>query len=417
MARWTYILRRLLGKLWLRAALLSLGGVVLALLGAVLSPAIEQEIGVELGQDAVGSILSIMASSMLAVTTFSLTAMVSAYSSATQLGTPRATQLMLEDSTSQNALSTFVGAFVFAIVGIIALSTEVYGGDGRIILFAGTVLVVLLVVVTLLRWIGHITAFGRMADVIDRVETAACRAMRRFADDPWGGGRAAIAAPADSVPVTAPELGYVTHVDVAALGRVARDGRVLHVEVAAGQLVHPARALVRVVGPIDEQSTEAIRNAFTIERHRAFDHDPRLGLVALAEIGGRALSPAVNDPGTAIEVLNAQLRVLSRLPADRDAPEDDDDRPAVHVHRPTQHEMLRDAFHPILRDGAGQAEVTIRLTKALATLADLQPHMRTALRDTAIHLCERVDAKQDDPREVAAFHRVHDRLWAGRGSQ
>ena len=48
-------------------------------------------------------------------------------------------------------------------------------------LLIATVLLVALVVVTLLRWIAHLAAFGRMSDVIDRVEDAARSAMMTFA--------------------------------------------------------------------------------------------------------------------------------------------------------------------------------------------------------------------------------------------
>ena len=190
MGRWSWIVTRIVRQVWFRAALISLCSVALAILAGIVTPYLPYDFDVQIGQDSVGTILQIMASSMLAVTTFSLTAMVSAYASATQLGTPRATQLMLGDSTSQNALSTFLGAFVFSMVGIVGLKTSAYGSDGRIILFAATVVIILLVVVTLLRWIGHITGFGRMADVIDRVETAATTAKsaveRQFEKLPGG---------------------------------------------------------------------------------------------------------------------------------------------------------------------------------------------------------------------------------------
>lgn len=52
---------------------------------------------------------------------------------------------------SQNALSTFRGAFIFSVVGIIGLQTRLYGGQGRVLLLISTVLLVVPVPVTLLR--------------------------------------------------------------------------------------------------------------------------------------------------------------------------------------------------------------------------------------------------------------------------
>ncbi|MEZ5202287.1 MAG: DUF2254 family protein [Micropruina glycogenica] len=69
------------------------------------------------------------------------------------------------------------------------------------------------------------------------------------------------------------------------------------------------RALGVRRGRVTDDQLDAVRRAFEINAHRTYDQDPRLGLVALAEIAIRALSPAVNDPGTAIEVLGALERV------------------------------------------------------------------------------------------------------------
>lgn len=415
MKKWSWILRRIVRKIWFRAAIISLLSVVLAILSGAIVPYLPYALGAELGQDAVGTILQIMASSMLAVTTFSLTAMVSAYSSATQLATPRATQLLINDPTSQNALSTFLGAFVFSIVGIIGLQTHAYGSEGRIILFGATVLIVVWVVVTLLRWIAHITAFGRMSDVIDRVENAAAEAMTDFAAKPYLGGRPAIAVPAGARSIRGTATGYVTHVDVAALGAIATErGIVIHVVIRPGAMIHPHRDLMRIEGAVDDALRTLALRAFTIERHRSFDQDPRLGLIALSEIASRALSPAINDPGTAIEVLNALLRVLLNLPADRPEAVAIDELPPVYLTRPTVEEMLTDAFRPILRDGSQAAEVAIRLAVTLASLHAALPAARRDIRALADNALERARRMMDDPDDLAAFEAAHRTAWDSR---
>jgi uncharacterized membrane protein len=44
---------------------------------------------------------------------------------------------------------------------------------------------------------------------------------------------------------------------------------------------------------------------------RYFEEDPRFGLITLSEIASRALSPAVNDPGTAIQIISSHIRLFS----------------------------------------------------------------------------------------------------------
>ena len=412
MRQWSWILKRIIRQIWFRAAIISLLSVALAIVAGLVTPYLPYTFDADIGQRSVGTILQIMASSMLAVTTFSLTAMVSAYSSATQLATPRATQLMVSDPTSQNALSTFLGAFVFSMVGIVGLNTSAYGHDGRIILFAATVLIILLVVGTLLRWIGHITAFGRMADVIDRVEEAATEAMLDFAAHPYLGGRAPVAIPVDAVALSAPQTGYITHIDVAALGTIAdRHDLTVYVDVLPGTMMHPARTLLQVKGEANDAVRSALVKTFTIERHRSFDQDPRLGLIALSEIASRALAPATNDPGTGIEVLNALLRVFLTLRPGAANVEGTVETHPVHIGKPTMDDMLTDAFGPILREGVQEVEVSLRLTATLAALHANLPGSHATIESWAHRHAKRVATTMADPDDLTAFDTAYRKLW------
>ncbi|MEC8917240.1 MAG: DUF2254 family protein, partial [Pseudomonadota bacterium] len=81
--RFQWMWQRMHRSLWYRASLYSLAGVVTALIAWIATPWLEVPAVVSVGSSAVDSILNIIASSMLAVTTFSLSAMVTSYGSAT----------------------------------------------------------------------------------------------------------------------------------------------------------------------------------------------------------------------------------------------------------------------------------------------------------------------------------------------
>jgi uncharacterized membrane protein len=162
LSKWKWILSQLTRTLWVRASLFAVLAIITALIAIPLERYFELTLGFEIEADSVKSILNILASSMLAVTTFSLSIMVSAYSAASSTVSPRATKLVQQDSTTQNVLATFIGSFLYSLVGIIALSSHVYGNTGRIILFMVTLLVVMIIVITILRWIEHLSKLGRL---------------------------------------------------------------------------------------------------------------------------------------------------------------------------------------------------------------------------------------------------------------
>jgi len=414
--KWQWALQLVTRRMWFRAALFCLFAIMLALASPVIGRAIPYEFAARIGAQSVDNILNVLASSMLAVTTFSLTAMVSAYSGATSNITPRAVQLLVEDSTAQNALATFLGSFLFAIVGIIALSTGFYGDSGRVILFGGTILVIANIVITFLRWIEHITRFGRVNDTIDRVENAALKAARTIGCPPQFGPRSTFAVPAEAERIHLERIGRVTHVDVKALRAVAEDlGAEIVLKALPGAMTGPSRVAAWTRAALNPGQEERVKAAFTTAHDRAFDYDPRFGLVVLSEIASRALSPAVNDPGTAISVLESATRVLAAIVAldpSEDGASKDSEKGTVTV--PPLHfvDLLEDVFRPIARDGAGVIEVAIRLQKSLAALADTAP---AALADCSAAAGDALARALDSMRsesDRSAIAEVHRRYWA-----
>ncbi|RVT96151.1 DUF2254 domain-containing protein [Rhodovarius crocodyli] len=367
MPRWRWLLANVARRLWVRATLIGLLGVLAALMAAVVERYIPWHLPGQIGADAVEGILSILASSMLAVTTFSLSIMVSAYGSATSNVTPRATKLLIEDRLTQTALSAFLGSFLFGIVGLILLKTGAYGERGRVVLFAVTIAVIVLVVVSLLRWIDHLTRFGRVGETTVRVEEAARAAIEAWVERPCLGGTPLRAVPESAAPVTGEAIGYVQHIDMPALADLCDAAGVeIFVNAVPGTFIYPDTPLALVDG-LPPERRHALIQAFTIGDVRSFDQDPRFGLAVLSEIASRALSPAVNDPGTAIDVIGRCTRLMCRWAAEAasKAPE----YPQVHVPAHAWPDLLEDAFMPIARDGAAMLEVQLRLQKALLALA------------------------------------------------
>jgi uncharacterized membrane protein len=192
---WNRIVGRIAGRLWFWAVLHGALAVLTALAALALAPFISDRISADLGADAVEDILSILASSMLAVATFSLSTMVAAFGATTRTATPRAARLLIEDRIAQNAVATFVGAFIFGLVGIVALRAGLYGSSGRLVLFGVTILVIVGVVVTFFRWIDYLFRLGRLGEVISKVETVARASLTNHFRDPFLGARPAAAPP------------------------------------------------------------------------------------------------------------------------------------------------------------------------------------------------------------------------------
>ncbi len=129
---------RQLRKVSVRVVGFALLAILTAIVSQTVAPLIPPSWTVKIGSNYVDQVLNILASSMLAVTTFSIAIATSAFSAAASSATPRATALLQEDSTAQNVLATFFGAFLFSLVGIVALQAGYYSNAGRLVLFIMT---------------------------------------------------------------------------------------------------------------------------------------------------------------------------------------------------------------------------------------------------------------------------------------
>ena len=365
-----------------------MAALVTALVAEWVTPLVPPELAERVRDGAAREILTIVASSMLMVATFSLGIMVQAFAAAAQVATPRATAVLIDDPVSQNVLSTFLGAFVFGMVALFAHSISYYGKGGEAVLMLASAALVAVVTATFFGWLDHLTNLVRLGETVAKIERRAADALTARAAAPHLGG----VVPRDPAPewlVLPEETGYVRHVDVPRLQKIAEaaGGRIRVVR-TPGRLADPTAPLARLDWGADPETEAAVRAAFTLGPERSFDQDPRFCLAVLTEIASRALSPGVNDPGTAIGVLAALQRLLAAWSiASREAAPTPE-RGSVEVPALEAEELFEDAFGPLHRDAAPILEVGLRLQKTLAALAVLDPqrYAKAAAASSALAL-------------------------------
>ena len=425
-------LRERRNRLWVTPAVASVAAVLLALAAAWISRVVPAGTFPDIERDTLDNLLTVVASSMLAVTTFSLSIMVAAFASAASSATPRATELVMGDEGTRSAIAVFLSAFIYAVVAQVALGMGYYGSGGRFVLFLGTMLVMGLLLLTLIQWVKTLTRLGRMSNTLEKIEGAASEALVNHWRAPLLG---ATPAPADDEPavrrrqpVHAHQVAYVRRIDTDALQAWADEqGARVHVRVRPGTLVHPGAELAWVVFDADQpaQADAAedegdplcpVHDAFYFGPERSFDQDPRFGLIVLSETAQRALSPAVNDPGTAIDVMNRMTRILIESQQAEGASSASDQAPPcdrVSMVPLDEPGLVFDGFAPIARDGAGTLEVMLRMQKLLSMVAasSRAASVARAARDMAAQAREAAQGRLGVQAERDALDAAHRRLF------
>lgn len=302
-------------KLWFRPFLISLISVVAVYLAHLADDTFITDIAPKIEKKSIGDLLNTISTSMLVIAIFAVGAMISAFSSASNTATPRSFKLIVADDVSQNALSVFIGSFIYSIVATIAFQNGFYGKAGLFSLFVFTIIVFVIVIITFLSWVERISKLGRLNNTIKKVEEATIESIKERKSKPLLGGIPVKNKMIKGSAIFSKKIGYVQYINMDMLQEIALDiDASFLLNCLSGSFTAPDNPLIYLVsGDVItfNKNIEKINKAFIIDKHRSFHDDPRFGLITLSEIASRALSPGINDPGTAIVIIGSYVRIFT----------------------------------------------------------------------------------------------------------
>ena len=183
-------------------------------------------------------------------------------------------------------------------------------------------------------------------------------------------------------------------------------GAIIEVTAAVGDTILEMSPLVRVYAarqPLDEQR---LKSAFEIGDERTFEQDPKYAIRLVVDIAIKALSPAINDPTTAVQALDQIEDLLIRLghrQLDIGKYRDDQGALRLVVPFPTWDDFLRLALDEVRYCGASSVQVMRRMNALINNLLEVLPatrhaalrHWEERLQGTVERSFKDADEKQD----------------------
>jgi uncharacterized membrane protein len=200
------------------------------------------------------------------------------------------------------------------------------------------------------------------------------------------GGQAAVDAgylgPATQTVTYAGEPRAIAELDISRLVAAARAAdAVIVMSHAVGDTVFDGAVLLTVHGAGVRIAERELVRAVRIAPERTFEQDPKYPLRLLVDIAIKALSPAINDPTTAVQAIDQiedLLRRLGRRDLDAGYARDRDGRLRLVYPMPNWEDYLTLAFDEIRQYGATSVQVMRRLRSTLVELAALQTNVERA---------------------------------------
>ena len=404
-----------------------------AVLGGLALPRIEQAYlsgyTISLSVASAQAFLSAAASGMMALTgiVFAMAFVMVQFSAIAY--SPRLVLWFARDRTLFHALGAFTATFVYALF---TLAWVDRGGSAKVPLFS-MLLVGIMIIVSMLAFSRLMQRLGdlQIGNVLHLVGDQG----RAVIADMFGRPKDKSASRAPKAAADRARLGPLTQtvkhfgkprtiakLDVDSLVALAREARgTIVMACAVGDTLVEGSALLHVHDSGTPLPEDALRRAVHLERERTFEQDPKYPIRLLVDIAIKALSPAINDPTTAVQTIDQLEDLLRRLgSADLDAGYAGDENGALRLvfPTPTWEDYLTLAFDEIGHFGSSSVQVMRRMRSALVGLLNSLPsqerveavrrylgRLDRVIETSPLDVEDKRMARQEDPQGIGLSRR------------
>lgn len=322
-------------------------------------------------------ILSTIAGSTITVASLVLSLTLIALTLASgQLG-PRLLSLFMQDRITQSVIGALLATFLYALLVLANLG----GPDDRSVVPRASILIALILtllsfamliafvhhIATSLHADGVVARLARNLDIQIGVFFAKCpkpRADLEVTTPDWE----------DAAHIRAESSGYVQNIDADTLAALAEESDTeLRLQCRAGDFIRRSDPIVALRNKPDDIDalSENVRNSIVLGSKRTNAEDPEFAIMAIVEIGLRALSPGINDPHTAFSCIDWLGDALCRI-VGQGMPDscyrDVGGNPRLHALPLTLDGFFDTAFSEIRQAAEGNAAVMTRLAWTLRRL-------------------------------------------------
>jgi uncharacterized membrane protein len=312
---------------------------------------------------------------------------------------PRIIVSFVRDGVTQWTLGIFLGTFCYCMAAL-PTARSLPKPFAPVATVFGAMLLALTCVGWLLFFIHHIAYAISVSHIVDRIASEIEGTMDELM--PLPRHKIRLAAPdlyevsTWDTPLLSDKSGYIRFVDIPRLVALAKFSHVkVRVVRRVGQFVPAGTPLLMIYkgSRLTPETSAEFRNAVDLGPSRTLQQDIEFGVLQIVDIALKAISPAVNDPSTAITCVDHLSRVLIRFASRESAPPLFYDPPGIlriHIEWAGFNQLLDTAFEQIRMYAKGDVAVSLRLLRALADIAETLPDAasRKAIRQRGIRIAE-----------------------------
>jgi uncharacterized membrane protein len=329
---------------------------------------------------------------------------------------PRLLRNFLRDRPNQIVLSVFVATFVYSAAGLYTVGVS---GGNRTTEFprlavSGAIVLLFVSLGLLVFFADHLAHSIQIEGIMSVVERNALAVIRGGLLE---GGPMPMPVPERAVAVPARRSGYVQVVHVERLLAYADRRQILvRLRPRVGEHVVAGTTLAWVWPVQPERSVPdtaalhpVLEDAVRVGRERTFEQDAAFGIRQLVDIACKAMSPAINDPYTAVQAIDRLSVLFCALAVQRLGTHVTQGSTGARVIVPGRHfaDYLATMAGLIRRYGAGEPTVAAALLRLLANCAvvgDPDPDRLAAIEEQARLVVEDAERRVAQSADLARVY-------------
>jgi uncharacterized membrane protein len=409
-------------SLWAVPLLGTALGIGLAVLDLKLEGKVPLPAGWSYSASTASALLSAVAGAMVGLVGLVVTIGVLVVQMATGTLSPRFMRLWYRDRLQKVVLASFTATFAFAYVLLSEVGSGVVPDLGVTVAGAAVTVNLFLLLLYLDRFV-HALRPVAVAATMARSGLAVVAATARSEAVQAADRRPPRQRPGaeGSVPVHSDRAGAIQAVHIGGIVALsARRDLVCELRRTVGDFVNVGSVLADLSGTADQDDVRRIRGMVALGHERTIDQDPAFAIRIVVDIAIRALSPAVNDPTTATQMINHVGALLSGIGTQelrgRGVHLDRDGTVRLTVPTRSWRDYLDLGVTEIRVYGATSPQICRRLRALLVDLErTVRPQNKAAVAEQLVLLDRVVKAGFSDPDELE-FALLEDRQGIGGAS-
>ncbi len=381
---------------------------------------LDQSLDWELGinPETVRTVLEMMASSMFTFIVFICSALLIAVQLASSQLTPRIIALVFRDPVTKLSLTIFVFAFTFSQAVLVRINTEVPTLSARLAAYSciaclGVFLFLIDHVGKWLRPSGALRAVALLGRQV--IETVYVRRLSDFPEAPHETSIILGSEPLRTVPSL--KNGVVLAFDIGGLVSMAQQAEcIIEMVPQVGDFVAKGDPLFRTYQGGASLAESDLRHSVAVGQERTMEQDPTLAFRVIVDIASKGLSPAINDPTTAvlaIDQIHHLLRNVGGRNLDDERVRDASGRVRLVFRTPVWEDFVQLAVTEIRHFGGASIQIVRRLRAMLENLIQTLPEQRAPRLRQELSLLQRTAERFFPEPEDRALAEISDLQGVG----